>query len=97
MKNPEQDWQKLVEAARRTRPATEPAKPTPPGFADRILNLRASIVSLARVVFWRRWSLLVALLCFVIFLAILSTLRCSAPSKPLIDTPAPPSAQPLIR
>ena len=97
MKNPEQDWQKLVEAARRANPDKEQPKLTPPGFAERIVNLRESIVSLARVMFWRRWTIMVALLCFVVFLAILSTLRCSAPSAPLIDTPYPPSAQPLIR
>jgi hypothetical protein len=97
MNNHEQNWQKLVEAARRTPPPTDPAKPPPPGFANRILNLRESIVSLARVMFWRRWSVLAAFLCLAIFLAILIAHQCSATRAPLIETPEPPPTQNLIR
>jgi hypothetical protein len=97
MNEPDPSWQKLVAAARRTAPDPVPEKPAPPGFTTRILGLRESIIALARVWFWRRWSLGVALLSVAVFIAILITLRCTAPSAPLIETPEPPATQPMIR
>lgn len=91
MNEPTPQWQKLVAAARRSAPEAPPPKPAPPGFAGRILGLRESIIELARVLFWRRWSLGVALLCVALFIAILITLRCTDSRAPLIDTPDPPA------
>lgn len=87
MNDPSQQWQKLVEAARRSRPPEPVAKAPPPGFASRIVSLRESIIAFARVLFWRRWSLGTALLSFLVFLAILATHRCTESRPPLIDTP----------
>jgi len=97
MNEPDPKWQKLVEAARRTPPAEDPPTPPPAGFAKRVLGLRESIIALARVLFWRRWSLWVALLCVAVFIAILITLRCTDSRPPLIEPPEPPSTQSMIR
>jgi hypothetical protein len=87
MNDPEQQWQKLVEAARRTSPPPAAKKSPPPGFATGIVALRESIIALARVLFWRRWSITVAVLCFVIFVVIFMLYRCTESSDPLIETP----------
>lgn len=97
MKRPEQKWQKLVEITRRDSPVANPGKPPPPGFATRILNLRVTIISLARVLLWRRWSVPVAVLCFVVFLLILAVHRCGVAGKPLINSPDLPLTQHLPR
>jgi hypothetical protein len=94
MHDPEQKWQKLVAAARRAnRPPVE-TKPVPPGFASRIVALRESIIALAHVLFWRRWSMGVAILCFVIFVVILTLYQCSESRPPLIETPVLPQPAP---
>jgi hypothetical protein len=87
MNDPEQKWQKLVEAARRTGHRPVETKLPPPGFASGIVALRESVVALARVLFWRRWSITVAILCFVIFVVILTLHRCTESHAPLIETP----------
>ena len=87
MNDPEQQWQKLVEAARRTSPPATEKKSPPPGFASGIVALRESIIDIARVLFWRRWSITVAVLCFVIFVVIFMLYRCTESSDPLIETP----------
>jgi len=87
MNDPEQKWQKLIEAARRTRIPTDETKSPPPGFTSGIVALRGSVIALARVLFWRRWSISVAILCFVIFVVILTLYRCTETSAPLIETP----------
>jgi len=87
MNDPEQKWQKLVAAARRTGLPPVEKKPPPPGFASGIVALRESVIALARVLFWRRWSISVAILCFVIFVVILTLDRCSDSKAPLIETP----------
>jgi hypothetical protein len=97
MNEPDPNWLKLVAAARRAAPEPAPPKPPPPGFASRILGLRETIIALARVLFWRRWSLWVALLCVAVFVVALITHRCTETRAPLIETPEPPATQPLIR
>ena len=87
MNDPEQQWQKLIAAARRTRRPTDETKSPPPGFTSGIVALRESVIALARVLFWRRWSITVAILCFVIFVVILTLYRCSETRAPLIETP----------
>jgi hypothetical protein len=97
MNEPDPQWQKLVAAARRAAPEPAPPKPPPPDFASRILSLRESIIALARVLFWRRWSLWVALLCVAVFVATLITHRCTEARAPLIESPELPATQPMIR
>ena len=87
MNDPQQKWQKLVEAARRTSPPPAGTKSPPTGFAAGVVALRESIIALARVLFWRRWSITVAVLCFVIFVVIFMLYRCTESSDPLIETP----------
>lgn len=96
MNEPDPKWLKLVEAARRT-PPVEDSPPPPAGFAKRVLGLRESIIALARVLFWRRWSLWVAVLSALVFMVILITLRCTDSRPPLIEPPEPPSTQTIIR
>jgi len=87
MTEPEESWKKLVEAARKAPP--EPESPPPPDFASRVVALRDAIAAFARTLLWRRWSVLVALGCLVLFLAVLAATKCSAPERPLIDEPNP--------
>jgi hypothetical protein len=87
MPDSEQHWQKLVAAARRNSPPPVETKPVPAGFASRIVALRESVIALAQVLFWRRWSIAVAILCFVIFVVILTLYQCSESRPPLIETP----------
>jgi len=87
MNDPDQQWQKLVAAARRTSPPPVEPKSAPPGFASRIVALRESVIALARVLLWRRWSVTVAILCLVIFVVILTLHRCTESRAPLIETP----------
>ena len=87
MNDPEQKWQKLVAASRRTGVSPVDSKPAPPGFASRIVALRETVIGLARVIFWRRWSITVAVICFVIFVVIFTLYRCTESRAPLIDTP----------
>ena len=87
MNNPEQKWQNLVAAARRTsRPPLKTESP-PPGFTSGIVALRESVIAIARVLLWRRWSITIAILCFVIFVVIFTLYRCTETSAPLIETP----------
>ena len=87
MNDPEQQWQKLVAAARRTSHSTAEPKSPPPGFASGVVALRESVIALARVLFWRRWSISIAILCFLIFVVIFTLYRCTESSAPLIETP----------
>lgn len=87
MKDPEQKWQKLVETARRSSLPPGGDKSPPPGFVSGIVALRESVIALARVLLWRRWSIAVAISCFVIFVVILTLSRCTESSTPLIETP----------
>ncbi|MEI6675169.1 MAG: hypothetical protein WCO57_08340 [Verrucomicrobiota bacterium] len=87
MNDPQQNWQKLVAAARRANPPPVGVKPVPPGFASRIVAMRESIIVLARVLLWRRWSVSIAILCFVICVVILAIHRCTESTPPLIETP----------
>jgi adenine-specific DNA methylase len=87
MNDPELKWQKLVEAARRADLPPKEIQPVPPGFSSRVLALRESVIALARVLFWRRWSITVAVTCFVIFVVIFAFYRCSESKAPLIETP----------
>ena len=97
MNDPDPKWQKLLAAARRAKPAVESPAPPPPGLAARVLGLRATIIALARVLFWRRWSRWVALLCVAVFAIIAMIHRCTESPAPLIEIPEPPSTQPMIR
>jgi len=85
MNNPEESWKKLVEAARKAPP--ESTAPPPAEFASRVLALRDTIAAFARTLLWRRWSVLVALCCLALFLAVLAVTKCSAPARPLIEEP----------
>ena len=58
-----------------------------PDLPRGIVALRESVIALARVLFWRRWSVTVAILCFVIFVVILTLDRCTDSKAPLIETP----------
>jgi hypothetical protein len=87
MNDPEQNWQKLVAAARRTSHSPVEKNPPPPGFAAGIVALRESVIAIARVLFWRRWSITVAIMCFAIFVVIVTLDRCSDAKAPLIETP----------
>ncbi len=88
MNDPDRHWQKLVEAARRSSPESEaPEESAPPGFASRIISLRDTIISIARTLLWRRWSVAVALLCFAALLILFTATRCSDEPRPLIEAP----------
>jgi hypothetical protein len=87
MKDPEQQWQKLIETARRASLSPVETKAPPPGFASAIVALRESVMALASVLFWRRWSITVAILCFAIFIVMFALDRCTESSAPLIETP----------
>jgi hypothetical protein len=85
MNDSEESWKKLVEAARKAPP--EPEEAPPAGFASRVVALRDAIAAFARTLMWRRWSVLAALGCLVLFLAVLAATKCSAPARPLIEEP----------
>lgn len=87
MNDPQQNWQKLVAAARRAGPRPVETNPVPPGFASRIVALRESVIALARVLLWRRWSVTIAILCALVFVVILTLHRCTESAPPLIETP----------
>ncbi|MCU0780605.1 MAG: hypothetical protein MUF04_05815 [Akkermansiaceae bacterium] len=89
MNEPADNWQKLVAAARKGRPP-EPAPPPPKDFAHRVIGFKETISAISKVLFWRRWSLWVALLCVVAFLIIFLLMRATAPKAPLIEPPPPP-------
>jgi len=97
MNEPDPKWQKLLAAARRAKPETESPPLPPPGLAARVLGLRATIIALARVLFWRRWSRWAALVCMAVFVIIIIIQRCTDSPVPLIEIPEPPSTQPMIR
>jgi hypothetical protein len=82
-------WQKLVAAARkgRSQPETPPA---PKDFVHRLIGLKQAIIGLSKVLFWRRWTLWVAVACMIAFVILLLILRATAPKPPLIAPPAPP-------
>jgi hypothetical protein len=94
MSDPEQSWQKLVDAARKTPPPPAPSRPASPGFANRIVAMRDSIAAFVRTMAWQRWSVLVAVICGAVFLAVLAVTRCSEPPRPLIDPPSRPLLDP---
>lgn len=87
MNDPEQKWHKLVAAARRTSLPPAQSESPPPGFTSGIVALRESVIAIARVLWWRRWSITIAILCFVIFALIFTLYRCTESSDPLIETP----------
>lgn len=94
MSDPEQSWQKLVDAARKAPPPPAPERSTTPGFANRIIAMRESIAAFVRTMAWQRWSVLVAVLCGAILLGVLAVTRCADEPRPLIEPPSPPLAQP---
>jgi len=94
MSDPEQSWQKLVDAARKAPSPPEPERPTSPGFASRIISMRDAIAAFARTMAWQRWSVIVALLCGAILLGVFAITRCADEPRPLIDPPTPPLAHP---
>lgn len=87
MNEPEESWQKLVDAARKTPAPLE--IPPPAGFASRVVSLRGAIVDFARTLLWRRWSVLVAFACFAVLVAVFAITRCSTDPRPLIEVPSP--------
>ena len=93
MSDPEQRWQKLVDAARKA-PPPQPGRPLQPGFADRIIAMRGAIAAFVRTMAWQRWSVIVAVLCGVIFLAVLAVTRCGGSPRPLIELPSRPLTHP---
>lgn len=97
MNEPDPKLQRLIAAARRAKPVSESPALPPPGLTARILGLRATIIALARVLFWRRWSRWVALMCMMILVIITVIYRCTDSPAPLIEIPEPPSTQPMIR
>ena len=94
MSDSEQNWQKLVDAARRAPTPAEPEQPTPDGFASRIISMRDAIAGFARTMAWQRWSVIVALLCGAILLAVFAITRCADEPRPLIDPPSQPLPDP---
>jgi hypothetical protein len=94
MNPPDDHWRKLVNAAHRAAPEELRAPEPPQGFANRILNLRESIAMIARIMHWRRWSVVAALLCMVVFLIVFGFYRCSSTRAPLIETPSLPYPSP---
>jgi hypothetical protein len=94
MSDPEQSWQKLVDAARKAPAPPESQQPVSSGFTSRIISMRDSIAGFARTLAWQRWSVIVALLCAVILLAVLAVTRCGGEPRPLIDPPAQPLPDP---
>jgi hypothetical protein len=87
MNDSEQKWQKLVEAARKAHLPPLETKAPPPDFATRIVAMRDRIIALARLLFWRRWSLYVAMLCFGVLVMIFLLYHCTESPTPLIETP----------
>lgn len=94
MSDPEQSWQKLVDAARKAPSPPAPEQPASPGFASRIISMREAIAGFARTLAWQRWSVIVALLCGAILLGVFALTRCGEKPRPLIDPPSPPMAHP---
>lgn len=87
MNDPNDKWQKLVAAAARSRAPEPEHKTPPPGFAARIVALRQSVVAMARVLLWRRWSVILAMLCLLVLGVVFSLYRCTRPEPPLIEMP----------
>lgn len=90
MSNPDDKWQKLVAAARQGRHET-PAPQPPKEFAQRVIGLKQTIIDLSKLLFWRRWSLWVALACVLAFVILFVILRATAPKAPLIEPPLTPA------
>jgi uncharacterized membrane protein YagU involved in acid resistance len=89
MNDSDDKWQKLVSAARKRLP--EPETPPPPkDFVQRVIGLKQAIIAFSKVLFWRRWSLWVAVVCAIAFVIVFLILRATAPKAPLITPPAPP-------
>lgn len=89
MNDPDHAWRKLVAAARQAPPPATENQPAPAGLAGRIVALRQSIVALARVWFWRRWSVAVAIASFGLLAAVFVVHRCTDARPPLLDAPDP--------
>lgn len=93
MDDPEQRWNRLLEAA---KPALREDDALPPArFGSRIARLRHSIRSLALALAWKRWSILAALLAalgFAILLWILSNEPTDRPPLIPAEPPSLPSA-----
>ena len=87
MNDPEQRWKRLVDAARMTPDHEEPEESVPPGFRERIHGLRDVVAAFAKALLWRRWSVVLAICCLALFLAVLAVTRCNAPGDPLILPP----------
>ena len=91
MTDPDRRWKKLVDASRQESSKRATWDPVPPGFTSRILGLRNAVQTFARALAWRRWSVVVAAVCGLAFLAVFAVVRCSEPEEPLI---APPELNP---
>ena len=85
MNEPEQQWRKLVKAARQV--PDEPEETVSPGFLARARGLRVAAMAFAKALLWRRWSLILAAFCILLFLAALTVTRCNTPEDPLIAPP----------
>ena len=83
------NWLKLAAAARGSKPV-EPAPPAPRDLAGKIVGLKDSIIALSRMLFWRRWSVWVALACALALLVLYLAFKAAGPGVPLIDIPNPP-------
>lgn len=95
MREPDQQWRKLVNAARQAPLETAGDGDEPPKeFVSRILGFHPAIANFVRALAWRRWSVIVALLSAGVFLVVLAVIQCSEDPEPLITPPKSTSAQP---
>ncbi len=98
MNDPEQSWKRLVNAAPKAPDHKELEESVPPGFRERIHGLRDVVAAFAKALLWRRWSVVLAVCCLVLFLAVLAVTRCNEPGDPLIVPPefnSPPESNNL--
>lgn len=85
-------WDEILRAAREAgvgRVATPAETTAPERFVARVRTMRAGLWALAKALFWRRWSLVAAVVAALLYLVAHLLLRPDPPRS--IPTPVPPT------
>lgn len=92
--NPEPEenaWKKLLSAAKEVDAATKPTPDAAPpdGFIPRMRLMREGLWTMAKTLFWRRWSLVAVIIALALYG--LARLLLQPEPTPSISPPAPPT------